>query len=132
MSVYVDTSAFLAAFTADDAMHERAKRRFEEFARQQETLISTNYVLLETISLLQRRLGLDAVRSFHENIGPVVRVHWVDEAIHQSGLNALLAASRRQLSLVDCVSFEIMRRIGVNKVFCYDPHFDQQGFDVIG
>jgi len=25
MSVYVDTSAFLAAFTADDERHERAK-----------------------------------------------------------------------------------------------------------
>jgi len=25
MSVYIDTSAFLAAFTADDERHERAK-----------------------------------------------------------------------------------------------------------
>jgi len=131
MSVYVDTSAFLAAFTADDERHERAKRRFEEFARQNESLICSNYVLVETISLIQRRFGFDAVRSFHENVCPVVRIHWVDEATHQAGMGALLAAARRQVSLVDFVSFEVMRHLGVSRVFCYDPHFGEQGFEVV-
>jgi len=35
------------------------------------------------------------------------------------------------LSLVDCVSFEVMRRIGMNRVFCFDPHFEEHGFEVL-
>ncbi len=42
-----------------------------------------------------------------------------------------VAAGRRQLSLVDCVSFEVMRRIGLNRAFCLDPHFEEQGFEVL-
>ncbi|MBM4042466.1 MAG: VapC toxin family PIN domain ribonuclease [Planctomycetes bacterium] len=111
---------------------ELFRQRFEEFARQNESLICSNYVLVETICLIQRRFGLGAVRSFHQDVCPVVRVHWVDEATHQAGMGALLGAARGQVSLVDFVSFEVMRRIGTTRVFCYDPHFKQQGFDAIG
>jgi predicted nucleic acid-binding protein len=34
----------------------------------------------------------------------------------------------RDLSLVDCVSFEIMRDLGIATTFSFDDHFAQQGF----
>jgi predicted nucleic acid-binding protein len=43
----------------------------------------------------------------------------------------LLTADRRQLSLVDCSSFETMRRLGIKKVFSFDEHFREQDFEVI-
>jgi len=38
---------------------------------------------------------------------------------------------RKKLSLVDCVSFNLMRRLGVKKVFAFDPHFKEQGFTLV-
>jgi len=32
---------------------------------------------------------------------------------------------------VDCVSFELMRRLGLARAFCFDSHFDEQGFETI-
>ena len=43
----------------------------------------------------------------------------------------VFAANRRQLSLVDCSSFETMRRVRIEKVFTFDEHFREQGFEVI-
>ncbi len=40
----------------------------------------------------------------------------------------LLIAARRQLSLVDCASFDAMRRLGITTVFTFDKHFAEQGF----
>ncbi len=40
----------------------------------------------------------------------------------------MLAANRRQLSLVDCVSFAAMRELGIEHYFAFDQHFDEQGF----
>jgi predicted nucleic acid-binding protein len=45
--------------------------------------------------------------------------------------SALLTANRRQLSLVDCVSFEMMRRLGIKTAFTYDRHFSEQGFECL-
>jgi predicted nucleic acid-binding protein len=45
-----------------------------------------------------------------------------------AGLSALLAAGRRHLSLVDCVSFVIMRRLGIRAYLGLDAHFAEQGF----
>jgi predicted nucleic acid-binding protein len=43
-------------------------------------------------------------------------------------MGLMLAAKRKKLSLVDCVSFEIMRLSGVTTVFTLDKHFKEQGF----
>jgi predicted nucleic acid-binding protein len=98
---------------------------------QGEELVCSNYILVETFALVQRRLGIEAVRAFQENVYPILNVEWVDETDHRAGVAAVLAASRRKLSLVDCVSFEVMRRLGIHRVFCFDPHFEEQGFECI-
>jgi predicted nucleic acid-binding protein len=44
---------------------------------------------------------------------------------------ALLTANRRELSLVDCVSFEVMRRRDITSAFAIDTDFSKQGFTVV-
>ena len=127
MSVFVDTSAFFAVLDADDENHDAAKQVWEDLLAQEAVLICSNYVLVETLALVQRRLGIPAVRVFQEDIVPVLNVEWVDETIHQVGIASVLAAARKELSLVDCVSFEIMRRLGIKVAFVFDHHFEEQG-----
>ena len=131
MSVFVDTSAFFAVLDADDENHDAAKQVWEDLLAQEAVLICSNYVLVETLALVQRRLGIPAVRTFQEDIVPVLKVEWVDETIHQVGIASVLAAARRGLSLVDCVSFEIMRRLGIKRAFAFDRHFEEQGFECL-
>jgi predicted nucleic acid-binding protein len=45
---------------------------------------------------------------------------------------ALLTAGRRELSLVDCVSFACMRRLGITRALHFDRHFKEQGFAFAG
>lgn len=94
-------------------------------------MFSSNYVLLETTTLLQHRFGIEAVRLFESDILPVLEVNWIDDLLHKRAMSALLAANRRALSLVDCTSFEIMRQFGMDKAFTFDPHFREQGFELI-
>ena len=131
MSVFVDTSAFFAVLDADDENHDAAKQMWEDLLAQEAVLACSNYVLVETLALVQRRLGIPAVRVFQEDIMPVLNIEWVDESLHQVGIASVLAASRRELSLVDCVSFEIMRRLGIKTAFVFNHHFDEQGFECL-
>lgn len=132
MRIFVDTSAFLAVLDADEANHPAAAQVWEELLQGDARLFSTNYVLVETLALVQNRLGIPVVHAFQERISPLLRIAWVDEALHQSAVSALLAAGRRRLSLVDCASFEVARSYAVDAVFAFDVHFQEGGFKIIG
>jgi len=131
MSVFVDTSALYAVLDADDERHGAAKEEWSDLIGRRVPLHTTNYVLVETAALLQNRIGMDALRTLTMDVLPVITTLWVDEGIHRSAYHALLVSDRRQLSFVDCVSFEAMRRLGLADAFCFDPHFAAQGFTII-
>ena len=131
MKIFIDTAAFLAVLNANDRFHLPARRTWGEILSSESSLSSSNYVILETTALLQGRFGMEAVRLFVSDILAVVDIVWVDETIHNRGMSALLAANRRDLSLVDCTSFEILRQTDQDEIFTFDPHFRQQGFKVI-
>jgi len=132
MNVFVDTSAFLAVLDRSDERHAAARRIWAELLEAGRTLVSHNYILVETSAVLARRIGMDAVRVFERDIVPVLSLLWVSREIHEAAVGAHLAAGRRGLSLVDCASFEVMRRTGLRKVFAFDPHFVESGFEPLG
>jgi predicted nucleic acid-binding protein len=131
MSVFLATSAFYALLDGDDDNHKKAKQIWTDLLDSENNLITSNYVIVESFALIQNRLGLEAVRGFQDDIFPLINIEWVSPEIHKSGVSAFLVASRRKLSLVDCVSFEIMRTLGIKKVFAFDPHFAEQGYNCI-
>jgi predicted nucleic acid-binding protein len=131
MSVFVDTSALLAVLDADDKNHKSAREAWKDLISRDELLVCTNYVLIETFALVQHRLGMKAVRTFQDDIYPVLSVEWVDEYTHRAGVTGVLTAMRKNLSLVDCVSFDVMRRLGIKSAFVLDTHFKEQGFSCI-
>ena len=131
MNVFADTSAFYALLDASDGHHRKAAGAWQEIIDSDQDVVTSNYVLVETFALIQSRLGLDAVRGFQEDIVPVLSVKFITPELHRLGIAALLAASRRGLSLVDCVSFEVMRDLGIKSAFAFDPHCREYGFTVI-
>ena len=131
MSVYLDTSALLALLDADEERHQEAASQWARLVDADHALVTGNYVLVETFAIVQRRLGMDAVRALERDLLPLVEIVWVDEEVHRVAAAMLIAANRRALSLVDCTSFEIMRRPGLVQAFAFDRHFEEQGFATV-
>ena len=128
-ALFVDTSALYALLDARDRYHRAAARVWRELLEDESlVLLTSNYVVLETVALVQHRLGLEAVRVLQDDVLPVLTVIWVDKHLHESALTALLAAGKRHRSLVDWTSFELMRRHGLDVVFTFDRDFNEQGF----
>lgn len=131
MVIFVDTSALLALVNMNDQFHGQAKGQWQLLLENKDTLFSNNYVILESVSLIQHRFGMDWIGTLHAEILSLIDIAWVDENQHQAALTAFLTANRRQLSLVDCSSFETMHRLEIENVFTFDEHFQEQGFKVI-
>ncbi|MEE8605605.1 MAG: PIN domain-containing protein [Candidatus Aminicenantaceae bacterium] len=130
MNIFIDTSALLAVIDASDKKHTAAKPIWERIIKSGDVLLCHNYILVETSALILRRFGMDAVRVFEQDIIPILRIIWVTKEVHSAAVSAHLMADRRTLSLVDCVSFEVMRRTGVRKVFAFDRHFRDYGSEI--
>lgn len=127
--IFLDTSAIYALADRRDPQHELAKERFQGLLEAGKEILTHNYILMEAMALVQNRLGLEAAirlaqdcRAFH--------IEWVDEATHEEAVRRLAHGRRRRVSLVDQVSFLVMKRRGVRTVLAFDPDFEAEGFQV--
>lgn len=131
MSVFVDTSALYAAFDRDDEFHSAARDAWGRLLADEPILMTTSYVLVESFALVQNRLGIPAVRTLHDDVVSVLEVQWVTPEDHRGGVEAMIAADRRGLGLVDCTSLGVMQRLGVRTAFAFDRHFAERGFTLL-
>ena len=129
--IFIDTSALYELVGTEDNESTIAVETWETMLENNDVLVTNNYVIVECFSLVQHRLGIEFARHLQSNIVPFLQVDWVDERHHLKSVDLVFSANRRQLSLVDCTSFETMRRLKIDKVFTFDDHFRDQGFDVI-
>ncbi len=131
MEVFVDTSALVELLNADSSDFAAASRAWDAMTAASDRLVTTNYVITESAALLQNRFGMGAVRSLFTAVVPALEFHWVEPGEHESAVRTLLALGRRRLSLVDCISFDVMRRLGTERAFTLDEHFREQGFECL-
>ncbi|MCK5797619.1 MAG: type II toxin-antitoxin system VapC family toxin [Deltaproteobacteria bacterium] len=132
MSIFIDTSAFYALLVSTETRHEEVLQITRQLLSERTAeLWTTSYVVLETVSLLQHRIGFAPVLDFDDKILPLVRVEWVSASLHRRGLLRLKREGRRRLSLTDCVSFEFMKAKGIPQALALDAHFREAGFQCL-
>ncbi len=124
LPVFVDTSALLTLFDKEDERREEALRTWRQLVRGStigtRDLVTHHAVVTESSAVLARRFGFEVQRDLFEEILPVIRIVWITEELHERARAAFLAESRKKLSLVDCLSFEVMRSERIRHAFAYD------------
>ena len=125
--IFLDTSAIYAWADRSDPNHADAIETLQAILSSGEELLTHNYVLLEAVSLLQARLGLAVAEKFARD-STAFNVEWVDADLHASGLRAMAKSGKRHISLVDHVSFLVMKRRAITTAFAFDTDFKSAGF----
>jgi predicted nucleic acid-binding protein len=125
--IFLDTSAIYAWADTADPNHRTALRRLQAILQSREELLTHNYVLVESVALLQARLGLMAAVKLAKDSSVFV-IEWVDDDLHASGIRELERSRRRRISLVDQISFLVMKRRAVATAFAFDPDYETAGF----
>ena len=128
--IFADTSALLALLDGDDLNHDVAFEEWKKFSGTHARLFTSDYVRLESSSLIPRRLGAAALCDFHDAFLPLIKILPVGENGFELAFEKWRLAQRRHLSLVDITSFDCMRREGISRVYSFDRHFEEQGFQL--
>jgi predicted nucleic acid-binding protein len=127
-AVFIDTSAFLAALDKGDRFHENAAKKWSLLANHRSELWTTDYVRLESWSLIQRRLGAEAVMAFQDDWLPLCKICEVGRDGFERAAAQWRIAQRRNLSLVDLTSFDAMRQLAIRTALAFDEHFQEMGY----
>ena len=129
--VFVDTSALYALLVETDDNHRAARTAASSFRDRDARLVTSSFVVLETVTLLQTRAGIAAVRIFYRDVLPLLTVAWVGEEHLHRAMAALLGASKRGVSLTDWSSITLMRERGIAHIFAFDEDFARPGFEIV-
>ena len=121
--IFVDTSAWFAAYVPSDPQHAIVRQAIEAASR----LVTTDYVVDETLTLLrvrghsQRALSLGTL--FWE--GRAARLEYLQPADLQQAWIIFSQFRDKAWSFTDCTSLAVMRRLGVTSAISLDAHFQQ-------
>lgn len=123
---FVDTSALLAVLKDEDPDHDVAVAGLAA-AIESRDAFTHNYIHVEAEQLVRRRLGAAAARRLLEELLPAIDTTWVDPSVHDEATAALVGKGRAA-SLVDEVSFIVMRNEGTETALAFDADFEQAGY----
>jgi uncharacterized protein len=128
--IFLDTSYILALTNSRDQYHEQASQLVGRFAGYP-TLV-TDGVLLEIGNALARSHRQEATRVIRQLLtSDEVEIIHVTSGLLEQGLTLYSAHQDKTWSLVDCISFVVMREAGVTGALTFDRHFEQAGFQVL-
>jgi predicted nucleic acid-binding protein len=129
--IFVDTGAWFALLVPEDRDHLAAE---SWLARNAHSLITTDYVIDELLTLLRMRghapRALIAGQTlFREEIA---RIAWVQPEDVRRGWGYFRLYQDKRWSFTDCVSRAVIERLGIRRAFAFDKHFRQFGtLDVV-
>jgi predicted nucleic acid-binding protein len=131
--LFVDTAAWMAQADAADPDHARTCAVRDQWLQGGGLLISSDYVLDETLTLLRARLGLRAAEAWWNQVegSRRLRWEWVDTNRCERARNWFFSWSDKTFSFTDCTSFVLMKELRIRQALTLDRHFQQAGFDIV-
>ena len=133
MKIFVDTSAWCALADVADKQHTKAVDILGEINRQNNSLLTTDYIFDETLTLLRFKLGHSMAVKFGEYLlaSKVCQILEVDRKLRQRTWDIFVKYSDKKFSFTDCASFAVMDELNIKCAFSFDRHFKQYGFSVL-
>jgi predicted nucleic acid-binding protein len=129
----LDTSFLIALVVSTDNLHARAVALAKDVKAASAQLVTTRAVLLELGNSLARQkhrsAGVALLRRIERD--SAVRVEALTEERYAQALALYCSRPDKEWGLVDCLSFSLMRELGISKALTADEHFEQAGFTAL-
>ena len=118
---------------AGDPAHETSRRERDSCLQGGGILVSTDYVIDETLTLIRFRLGLRAAARWWAQIDASSRIRWerIDSSRAEIARRWFFEWTDKGFSFTDCTSFVVMEELSLRRALTTDRHFSQAGFETV-
>lgn len=128
--IYVDTGACYALMVHDDPRHAVALSWFQN---NHERLITTDYILDETLTLFRAREFHRQAVEFGQNMMDQRTADFtlLNLEVIEAAWDIFQKYADKEWSFTDYTSKVVMERLGITTAFAFDQHFHQFGSVVV-
>lgn len=135
-SLFVDTNFFCALYNDNDAHYSKAEviaTRLNDFR-----LITSNFVLLETYTILSQRASKREAVAFGELLkkDSPYAIYWITKEFEEEVWKIFISIKDKNFSYVDASILAVMKKEKITRLLSFDAGFTQFqktfGFTLIG
>jgi predicted nucleic acid-binding protein len=129
--IFVDTSAWFAAYVPTDPQHQAVSRRLRS---ETGPVITTDFVVDETMTLLLARRERQRAVNFGRDLleQGVARLEILTLADLVNAYTVFCRYDDKAWSFTDCTSFVLMQRLRIVEAVALDDHFRQMPGITVG
>jgi predicted nucleic acid-binding protein len=124
--IFVDSGAWLASLVPTDPDYAAATTWFQQ---NSEPLLTTDYVVDETLTLLTVRGQKPRAIAFAAAViaGHLATLHFIRRDDFDRAWEIFRDYLDKQWSFTDCTSMAVIERLGITTALSFDQHFRQFG-----
>ena len=129
-SLFLDANFVIALEVSDDQHYNEATHHWKNLIETPFSLVTTSYVFDEVVTFLNSRRQHDKAVRVGNNLRNAANIELVqvDEPLFYEAWSYFRQLADKTYSLTDCVSFVLMKRLGITEALTFDKHFVQAGF----
>lgn len=134
MKFFVDTGAWIALADRNDQHHDSAQDLYNAIQKRNIPLVITDYIFDETVTWLHYKIGHDIACGWGNKMlnSHMVGIVKISDGHINPAWDIFQKYYDQKFSFTDCVSFAVMKSLGIDTAFAYDSHFSTMGFHVMG
>jgi predicted nucleic acid-binding protein len=120
--VLIDSDAFVGWMVERDAHHQQARHIFHQLKERQSRLVTTSFVVAETVTVLSHRSGQPLARAFldeaiEDGNFPFI---FIARELYQQALEIFKKQSKKGTSVTDCANVAVARYFHIPTIFSFD------------
>lgn len=131
--LFTDTAGWMACADQNDPAHVVAVQTRDRWLESGGRLLTTDYIIDETLTLLRMRLGLSATEMWWAQVegSTLLRWEWIGIERIDRAREIFFRFRDKDYSFTDCTSFVVMKELRLNQALTTDRHFGQMGFETL-
>jgi len=135
-ALFVDTNYLCALYNKLDSLHEKAKKLYSSL--QEFNVVISNFILLESYTVLSQRVSKNHVLTFKEDIHneKYYRIYWVDKNLEENVWSIFKSIKDKNFSYVDASILAVMKKEKISHLLSLDASFkdlqEQFKFKLVG
>jgi predicted nucleic acid-binding protein len=132
-AVFVDTAGWVSCADGADPHHPRSSAARDAALEAGQALVTTDFVVDETLTFIRMRLGLAAAAQWWQQVDRSPRLRWerIDSDRFEKARLLFFQYRDKDFSFTDCASSVVMRELRLTHALTTDTHFRQMGYQLL-